>query len=85
MTTLTFAEKIQESGLERWDSVEGTVFKETTKGALVSFSNDCGESFTGFAYTSLPIGSNVLCSIRKIFLEDEFIILSVDSVLEAAA
>ena len=83
MTTLTFAEKIQESGLERWDCVEGTVFKETTKGALVSFSNECGECFIGFAYTFLPVGANVLCSIRKIFLEDEFIILSVDSVLEA--
>ena len=85
MTTLTFAKKIQSSGLERWDSVEGTVFKETSKGALVSFSNECGEHFTGFAYTSLPVGSNVLCSIRKIFLEDEFIILSVDSVLKVAA
>lgn len=85
MTTKTFVEKIENSGFERWDSVEGTVFKETSKGALVSFSNECGEHFIGFAYTSLPIGSNVLCSIRKIFLEDEFIILSVDSVLKAVA
>ena len=80
----TFAERIQNAGLERYDSVQGTVFKETAKGVLVSFQG-CGECFTGFAYISATVGTAVLCSVRKIFLEDGFIILNVDSVLETAA
>lgn len=85
MTTLTFAERIRNAGLEKWDSVKGIVSKETSKGVLVSFQNGYGELFTGFAYISASVGTAVMCSIRKIFLEDEFIILNVDSVLETAA
>ena len=78
MMTLTFAERIQASGIERFDSVIGKVIKQTAKGALLSFGD-----FVGFAYTSLPINTQVLCSIRRIYIENEFILLDVDSVFDA--
>lgn len=80
---MTFSRK-EKAGVERCDTVNGIVSKETAKGVIVSFQNECGECFTGFAYISAAIGTALMCSVRKIF-EDGFIILSVDSVLETAA
>lgn len=78
MMTLTFAEKIVKAGLERCDSIIGTVVRHTAKGVLISFGD-----FVGFAYTSLPVNTEVLCSVRKIYIENEFILLDIDSVFDS--
>lgn len=80
MMTLTFAEKIQACGIERNDSVTGKVIRHTAKGSLLSLGD-----LVGFAYTWLPIDTQVLCSVRRIYIENEFILLDVDSVFNALA
>ena len=80
-TTLTFEERIQEAGFERRDTVQATVVRKSVKGVWLEFGNESDNGFIGFAYATLKKNDRVLCSIRKINLDTEFIILSVDSVL----
>ena len=72
---MTFVERTV--GVQRWDTVKATVICETLKGALLSFNNN----LVAFAYTSLPKGAEVWATIKRVDYEQEFILMSIDSVL----
>ena len=79
---MTFKEKCEFANLQRFDTVLGIVIANTAKGIWI----DIGEGICGFAsYSTLPIGTTLLCSIRRLDLEKEFILLDIDSTISVAA
>ena len=70
------------------DSVLGIVKGQNRSGLYIDLNiendfDDCKESIPAFGYWGgrLPIGTKVMCSIRKPAREDKDILVSVDSVI----
>ena len=79
---MTFKERFELTNLQKFDSIFGKVTANTSKGIWI----DIGEGICGFAsYSTLPIGTTLLCSIRRLDLEKEFVLLDIDSTISVAA
>lgn len=74
---MTFKEQIENFQIEKNDMIRAEVIKETIKGALLAIN----ENLVAFAYTSLPIGAQVWATVKRVDVENEYITLSIDSVL----
>lgn len=67
--------------IEKYDTVQATVIRQTANGILLSF----GRELVAFAHANLPVGSIVLATVRKIDYDRGFTLMSIDSVIGVAA